>query len=197
MDNPSSPNLQHAKSVLRRHVRAEIKKLSLETRQSLSLQLSSLLEQQEVWKKANSILFYAPLPDEPDIWKLVEDSLAAGKTVLLPRFHREHNKYLACHIKDISRDVSIGQYGIREPNEFCSTISLNHLDLILVPGVAFDFAGHRLGRGKGFYDQLLEVLRGTTCGVAFDQQIVDKVPVEPHDVRLSCILTPSRWQSIK
>src|SRR5689334_21507234 len=112
MDNPSSPNLQHAKSILRRYVRAEVKKLSPETRQSLSLQLSSLLEQQEIWKRAHSILFYAPLPDEPDIWKLVEDSLAAEKTVLLPRFHPEHGRYLACHIKDISRDVSIGQYGI-------------------------------------------------------------------------------------
>ncbi|EEF60396.1 5-formyltetrahydrofolate cyclo-ligase [Pedosphaera parvula] len=197
MDNSPSPNHihKHEKATLRAKVRTEVKKLSQAERQSLSLQLCSLLEQQEIWKQAQSILFYAPLPDEPDIWKLVEDSIATGKTVLLPRFHPEQNQYVACHIKNIPRDLSTGQYGVREPNEFCSTISLNHLDLILVPGVAFDFAGHRLGRGKGFYDQLLEVLHGTTCGVAFDQQILDKVPVEPHDIRLSCILTPTRWQS--
>jgi 5-formyltetrahydrofolate cyclo-ligase len=187
---------QLAKADLRARIRAELKKLSPTERAANSLQLCSLLEQQSVWQNAHSILFYAPMADEPDIWKLLVDSLAAGKEVSLPRFLQEQNKYVACHIKDLSRDIAVGQFGIREPNEFCSTISLNRLDLILVPGVAFDRAGHRLGRGKGFYDQLLEVLHGTTCGVAFDQQIVDTVPVESHDVHLSCILTPTRWHSV-
>ena len=66
-------------------------------------------------------------------------------------------------------------------------------DLILVPGVAFDLHGRRLGRGKGFYDQLLAAVRGTTCGVAFEQQMVREVPVEPHDIHLNSILTPTRW----
>jgi 5-formyltetrahydrofolate cyclo-ligase len=65
--------------------------------------------------------------------------------------------------------------------------------LILVPGVAFDLHGGRLGRGKGYYDRLLKELRGTTCGVAFDQQVVEAIPVEPHDVRLDHVLTPTRW----
>jgi 5-formyltetrahydrofolate cyclo-ligase len=67
------------------------------------------------------------------------------------------------------------------------------VDLILVPGLAFDLRGRRLGRGKGYYDQLLRGLRGITCGVAFDQQIVAEIPVEPHDVRVNCVLTPTRW----
>jgi 5-formyltetrahydrofolate cyclo-ligase len=70
---------------------------------------------------------------------------------------------------------------------------LNRLDFILVPGVAFDLHGRRLGRGRGFYDQLLANVRGRTCGVAFDEQIVRDVPIEPHDVSLNCILTPTRW----
>jgi len=70
------------------------------------------------------------------------------------------------------------------------------LDLALVPGVAFDLNGHRLGRGKGYYDRLLAMLTGPACGVAFDQQIVSQVPNEPHDVRLSCILTPTRWHDV-
>ncbi|MEY2466031.1 MAG: 5-formyltetrahydrofolate cyclo-ligase, partial [Verrucomicrobiota bacterium] len=67
------------------------------------------------------------------------------------------------------------------------------LDLILVPGVAFELHGRRLGRGKGFYDRLLADMRGTTCGVAFDEQIVAEIPVEPHDVHLDYLLTPTRW----
>jgi 5-formyltetrahydrofolate cyclo-ligase len=188
---------QKAKATLRERVRAELKKLSPDNREALSLRLCALLEQQEVWKQARSILFYAPLADEPDIWQLVRDSIAAGKSVALPRFAVEQNRYVACHINDISRDVRTGQFGIREPQEFCSTISVNRLDLVLVPGVAFDLNGHRLGRGKGFYDQLLEAIGGPTCGVAFDEQIVEAVPVESHDVHLSCILTPTRWKFIE
>lgn len=188
-----SKTLQHAKAELRARMRAELKRLSSADRAAASLQACLRLEQQEVWRKADSILFYAPLPDEPDIWKLLIDALAAGKTVALPRFVADTNSYAACQIQEISRDIRTGQYGIREPQEFCVKISLNRLDLILVPGVAFDLDGHRLGRGKGFYDRLLAVLHGPTCGVAFDQQIVSQIPVEPHDMRLSCILTPTRW----
>ena len=91
----------------------------------------------------------------------------------------------------------LGHFGIREPRSHCARFPSDQLDLILVPGVAFDLHGRRLGRGKGYYDQLLGALRGTTCGVAFDQQIVDEIPVEPHDVRLDCILTPTRWVELK
>ncbi|HLP77584.1 MAG TPA: 5-formyltetrahydrofolate cyclo-ligase, partial [Candidatus Paceibacterota bacterium] len=75
----------------------------------------------------------------------------------------------------------------------CAPVSLNQLDLVLVPGVAFDACGRRLGRGKGFYDRLLADTRGIKCGVAFDEQIVTGIPVEPHDVLVDCILTPTRW----
>ncbi len=159
-----------------------------------SLQLCARLEQQPLWQKAQSILFYAPLPEEPDIWQLLLDALAAGKTVLLPRFSPEQKGYVACHIKDAVKDIRKGQFGIREPGDDCAKFSLNRLDLILVPGIAFDLDGRRLGRGKGFYDQLLAVIHGPTCGVAFDQQIVSRIPVEPHDICLSCILTPTRWR---
>ena len=75
----------------------------------------------------------------------------------------------------------------------CEPAPLNRLDLVLVPGVAFDAQGRRLGRGKGFYDRLLAKVRGHKCGVAFDVQIVSGLPEEPHDVRVDSILTPSRW----
>jgi 5-formyltetrahydrofolate cyclo-ligase len=101
--------------------------------------------------------------------------------------------YVACEIKDPEKDLLVGRFGIREPETWCGEIELNRLDFTLVPGVAFDLQGRRLGRGKGFYDQMLAAVRGTTCGVAFDEQIVGEVPVEPHDTRVNCILTPTRW----
>ena len=73
---------------------------------------------------------------------------------------------------------------------------MNRLDLVLVPGVAFDLQGRRLGRGRGFYDRLLADVDGIKCGIAFDEQMVNEVPAGPPDVRLNFILTPTRCVEI-
>ncbi|HEX4263890.1 MAG TPA: 5-formyltetrahydrofolate cyclo-ligase [Verrucomicrobiae bacterium] len=186
-------NLGQTKSELRQQIRTRLKSIPAEQQAAASARACALLEQQAAWKRAQLVFFFAPLPGELDIWPLLRDGLAGGKTIALPRFDAATQRYIACQITDIAKDLSAGQFGIREPGGHCIAIPLNRLDLILVPGVAFDRHGRRLGRGKGFYDQMLTVVRGTTCGVAFDEQIVEAVPVEPHDVHLNCILTPTRW----
>jgi 5-formyltetrahydrofolate cyclo-ligase len=174
-----------------------------------------LLERQGFWKAAGRILFYAPLSGELDVWPLFEDAVRAGKEAYLPRFVGEKplkrfqdgpakaplkrdvkgngQRYVACAVRDLQKDLKTGQFGIREPVEGRPEIALNRLDFVLVPGIAFDLQGRRLGRGKGYYDRLLAEVRGKTCGVAFDEQIVDEIPVEPHDIHVNCILTPTRW----
>ena len=185
--------MRDLKSSLRCTIREKTKALTPAQRDLLSSNARALLEEQPLWQNAQSILFFAPLPDELDIWPSIADALRAGRQVFLPQFVANTNSYVACHVRTAETDLKLGQFGIREPIESCPQIPLNRLDLILVPGVAFDLHGRRLGRGKGFYDRLLAAVRGTTCGVAFDEQIVNEVPVEPHDVHLNCILTPSRW----
>jgi 5-formyltetrahydrofolate cyclo-ligase len=118
--------------------------------------------------------------------------LAEAKTVVLLRFQAQTNQYRACQLQEPT-DLVTGHFGIREPGLHCREIRLNQLDLVLVPGLAFDPRGRRLGRGKGYYDRVLSAARGVFCGVAFDQQIVGEVPVAPHDASVSCILTPTRW----
>ena len=186
-------DVSHTKSSLRTEVCAALKKMSAEDRADASQRARKLLESQSIWREAKTILFYAPLPEELDIWPMLLDAVAAGKTALLPQFDAEQNYYVACQIINAARDVQAGKFGIREPAAHCARITLKRLDLILVPGIAFDLHGHRLGRGRGFYDRLLSVLDGPTCGVAFDEQIVSRVPVEPHDIHLNYILTPTRW----
>lgn len=191
-----NPEARDAKTKLRAELSAVLKQMTASERVEASRQICARLEQQTAWRDAKSLLFYAPLAEEPDIWRLLEDSLAVGKTVALPRFDPEQNAYVACQIKGVDVDLQTGRFGIREPRETCAIIPLNRLDLLLVPGIAFDLDGHRLGRGRGYYDRLLAVSGGMACGVAFDQQIVSRVPSEPHDIRLSCILTPTRWQTV-
>ncbi len=94
------------------------------------------------------------------------------------------------------REVRLGYFGIREPVASCEEITFNRLSLVLVPGLAFDPHGRRLGRGRGYYDRLLANVRSVTCGVAFDGQLVPEVPADAHDVRLNCVLTPTRWMVV-
>lgn len=189
---PASETLAR-KSSLRNQIRTALKAMSGEQRAKASAEACALLEKQAVWKEAQSLLFYAPAVEELDIWPLLRNALESGKTVALPRFETANNHYVACQIQDSAGDLASGQFGIREPKSHCQVLQLNCFDLVFVPGVAFDLCGRRLGRGKGFYDRLLALVRGTTCGVAFDEQIVESIPVEPHDIIVNCILTPTRW----
>jgi len=181
------------KSALRNKVRADVARITPERRLALAFEARALLERQPVWKEARAILFFAPMVEELDVWPMLEEALAAGKMAVLPRFDPENAGYVGCSVKEPATDLTLGKFGIREPRASCARVPLNRLDFILVPGVAFDLHGRRLGRGRGFYDQLLAGVRGRTCGVAFDEQIVGEVPTEPHDIRLHCILTPTRW----
>jgi 5-formyltetrahydrofolate cyclo-ligase len=182
------------KTALRLQVREALRIITPQARTDASRELCALLSLQPIWSRAASVLCFAPLTDEPDITCVIDDALHANKTVALPRFDSAAGHYSAAQITARSQLVP-GQFGALEPAAGCPAIPLNQLDLVLVPGVAFDFAGRRLGRGKGFYDRLLAEVRGHKCGVAFDEQIVAQLPEEPHDVRVDSILTPSRWLS--
>jgi 5-formyltetrahydrofolate cyclo-ligase len=139
------------------------------------------------------VLLFAPLPDEVDVMPLFKVALAAGKKLALPRFDHKTQSYVAGRVVNLAEELRPGRFGISEPAENCAGVPLNELDFLMVPGVAFTLDGRRLGRGKAFYDRLLASVRGITCGVAFDEQIVDAISTEPHDIRLDLILTPSRW----
>jgi len=188
-----SSSLQILKTGLRDEIRARMDGVSVAARKEASARALALLERQRVWQSAGSVMLYAPMLAELNVWPLAESALKAGKVLTLPRFDSETNRYVACKVKDLATEVEPGHYGIREPGLRCEPVPLKQLDFMLVPGVAFDLHGRRLGRGKGYYDQLLTAARGTTCGVAFDEQIVREVPVGPHDSDVNCILTPTRW----
>jgi 5-formyltetrahydrofolate cyclo-ligase len=186
-------HILEAKQALRDQVRAQLCQMPARERVTASAQARALLKEQALWLTAQSVLLFAPLPEELDVWPLLAEALSRGKKVALPRFVAATRCYEACWILNPDADLRVGHFGIREPLSRCASLSSGRLDLILVPGVAFDWRGHRLGRGKGYYDQLLSTLHGVKCGVAFDQQIVSEIPVASHDVRLDCVLTPTRW----
>jgi 5-formyltetrahydrofolate cyclo-ligase len=185
-------NQQGAKAELRAKMRAVLKNLSAEKRRLDSEKLCANLKAQSVFQNAGSILFFAPLPEEPDLWPLLNEMFAGKKMVALPCFDADNETYVPRHVQDIHVEILSGKFGIREPATTCIAIPLDDLDLVLVPGVAFALDGHRIGRGKGFYDRLLENFTGEKIGIAFDEQIVETIPAEENDVLMDLILTPTR-----
>jgi 5-formyltetrahydrofolate cyclo-ligase len=181
---------QKQKAELRTQIRARLEKISPAARAVESIDLCARLKMQ--MPSARVILFFAPLPDEPDVWPVLEESLALGMTCALPFFDAEKKTYGAKEIKKPATDIVTGKFSVREPAAGCAEIPPDKFDLILVPGMAFDLRGNRLGRGQGFYDRLLENCGGAKCGVGYDFQLLETIPSEPHDAKVGFILTPRR-----
>jgi 5-formyltetrahydrofolate cyclo-ligase len=140
------------------------------------------------------VLLTLPFGSEWDTLALVRFALAAGKIVAVPRVDKA-SRMLALHaIADPDRDVGAGSLGIPEPLPTCPAVSRDAIDFVLVPGVAFDRQGRRLGYGGGYYDRLLPLLAPAAAKVvgAFDLQLVDRVPAAPHDIAVDAIVTPTR-----
>jgi 5-formyltetrahydrofolate cyclo-ligase len=185
-----------AKAALRLELRAALGRLGAAERAAASIAASTRLRAQPLWQSAAIILFYAARSDELDLLALIEEALAVGKTVALPRYRPDLLGYETACIQDFHRDTHPGRFGIAEPVPDCPPLPLKQLDLTLVPGLCFDTTGRRLGRGQGFYDRLLGSVGGVRCGAAFDLQLRRRIPAQAHDIRMDCILTPTRWLSI-
>lgn len=138
-----------------------------------------------VWQHSQHILCYWSLPDELPTHDTVNQWLEAGKNIYLPRVKGDDLEIVPYHGVESLDDNN--QYHIGEP--VGDAVDASCLELIIVPAVALDGHRNRLGRGKGYYDRLLSSKDCTTIGVACDFQMVEAVPVEPHDRQLDCVVT--------
>ena len=120
-------------------------------------------------------------------WKL-------DKRTCIPVFNEETKHYEMAEIIE-DTPCRIGHYGIREPLS-PAFVAMNEIDLVAVPGVAFDPNGNRLGRGGGYYDRLLEGFCGHATGIAFDFQLLPRVPADAHDQPVGCIVTETKILNI-
>lgn len=179
------------KAELRSQIRARLAALDPSSRTGESSRIRERLTDLEAWRVARTVLLFSPLRDEPDLWPLVDEALASGRQVALPVFDSASGTYAARQIVHPERDLVPGRFGVREPGPDCLPVPLAALDLIVVPGLAFTKEGWRLGRGGGFYDRLLKASPAVRCGVGRDEQLIVRLPTEPHDAQLDFVLTPS------
>ncbi len=185
--------MKEEKQRVRIAVRAVLAAMPAAERDSLSAAVGDRLFAGSFWREAEAVLCYLSLPDEVSTDRIIARALADGKTVGVPRIT---DAGLAFHrIDRIPERWAANPYGIREPDADLPLISPANRQggrlLILVPGLAFDRAGGRLGRGRGFYDRFLGLHRhpGTTAGICFASQLLASVPAEPHDQRMDIVVT--------
>ena len=171
------------KSELRRQIREIKRQFTPQQLEELSLPVVERLK--PLVADAQVVLAYYSLPDEVDSHRLLDELVAAGKTVLLPIIVGEGRLELRCYTGPCN--LAEGPFHIMEPVGQSFT-DFADIDVALIPGVAFDAKGHRLGRGKGFYDRFLPLLTCPTIGVCFDFQRVEAVPSDEHDFIIDIVV---------
>ena len=144
------------------------------------------------FQKAKIILFYASFNGEVKTFEMMNEAQKLGKTIGLPRISEDKGGILPVSVVSLAHDLEQGDYGIKQPkSDPAKVLNKDSLDLVIVPGIAFDQNNNRLGRGGGYYDRFLAELSPDipTIGLAFDFQIVDMLSLqEGHDMPVSCVL---------
>ena len=186
--------LREAKRAARERALAARDALPEPVRAAASLRIADGITSLASFAAARTVLVTLPFRSEWDTRVVARRALAAGKVVASPRVDAVARMLTLHRIADLARDVEPGYRGIPEPRPECSGVEPATIDWVLVPGVAFDGAGRRLGYGGGYYDRLLPLLAAGVPRVAgaFDVQVVPDVPCGPHDLVVDCVVTETR-----
>lgn len=142
------------------------------------------------YKNSKDIFVFVSFRSEVDTHKIIKNALMDGKNIYVPKVISKDEGMKAYKIKSLE-DMEVGYYGILEPKSCCQEISPNFIDLVIIPGAAFDKNGGRIGYGGGYYDRFLPLLRGSVkkIAIAYKLQVIDSVPMEEKDIRVDEIIT--------
>ncbi len=190
MPKPSS------KPDLRDSLKAAIAAITPNCRTHASQQLCDQITHTDLYQSATTILAYASLPTEVSLDPLIDHALQSNKAVCIPAIDWDKKTMHPVQIRSLDKDLQIGRYGLRSPTSQCNPVPDAQIALALIPGLGFDPLGRRLGRGAGFYDRWIEARCRyteplTLVGVCFDEQIIERVPTDPHDQTLDLVHTPT------
>jgi len=173
-------------------MRSRLETLSPDERHQKSLRIEEKLFKLGAFRKARTVCFYVGTDTEVDTVPMIERTITMGKRVLLPRVNLENKELKLFEIKDVRAQLLPGSLGILEPDPAkAKAASQNDIECVIVPGLAFDAARRRLGRGAGFYDRFLAQLPANIFKVAlaFSFQVFPEIPHEAHDQTLDEVLT--------
>lgn len=172
-----------------------------ENLESSVIQKESVLISEELLKFLSAltyknIVFYLPIQGEVDLRFVIQSLLQkAEKAIYLPRFESHQNQYCFSRIFNLETDLVLGKYAVLEPKSTCPTFSMAEakilMDIWMVPGIVFDSLGHRIGFGKGYYDQFLKDASGLKLGIGYEWQFVENLPVSQTDISMDYLILGS------
>ncbi|MEA4901818.1 5-formyltetrahydrofolate cyclo-ligase [Desulfitobacterium sp.] len=165
--------------------------LTREEREVKSQKILSIVKGLSKFKAAKTIMSFLNFRDEVDTTLLAVSILESGKRLILPRC-ASHGILIPAEIHDLNEDIEPGKWGIREPKgEKLNPVNPEEIEMIIIPGAAFDRQGNRLGYGGGYYDRFLNRLRPETpkIALAFSCQILPEIPLEPFDFKMDALVT--------
>ena len=173
------------KHKIRKHIKTIISSYSELEKAEKSGIIKNRLFNEEEFKKAKVVMFYVSLKDEVNTLSMIDEAIKAGKKVCVPVIIKEDKRLIAGEIEDRNKDLEKQHFGIYQPKSGkVKEVPLENIDLVVVPGIAFDRSNVRLGRGHGYYDRFLCALsnKTKTIGLAFDSQVVENLPKDSHDI---------------
>ena len=190
--NLQGSNILSEKRKIRKEILAKLKSQSEVNIFKKSETVKKRLFELEEFKKAGCVVFYVSMRDEVDTHEMIDESIRIGKRIGVPVVVEGKKDLAISQITDRTRQLQEGPYGISQPEvKEIKPIPDGDIDLVLVPGLAFDKDGNRLGRGKGYYDRFLKRLPkpSLTIGLCFDFQVVKSVPRLPRDIPVKMLIT--------
>ncbi|HKJ28568.1 MAG TPA: 5-formyltetrahydrofolate cyclo-ligase [Desulfuromonadales bacterium] len=178
------------KRSIRSHFLTERKSRSSQICADSSSEIQRRFMRSVFFREARCLALYSAIHNEVSTDEIVGQALDSGKCLVFPRVSGEDLEFV--HIESPSELVS-GAFGVKEPKS-CNLVPVEKVDLIVVPGVAFDQRGHRLGYGRGYYDRALAKCQShcMKVGFAYDFQLVEELPATDYDETLSMLITESQ-----
>lgn len=158
--------------------------------------ICKILTECEIYQNAETVLLYASLENEICIDSVIEDALVKGKKVALPVCVNSVGKMEFYYINSI-KDLKKGFFSVREPDtDICKICHDFSNSICIVPGIAFDSQGYRLGYGKGYYDRFLQKFTSVSVGLCYNELVIDELPSDNYDIPVDYIITQDRIISV-
>jgi 5-formyltetrahydrofolate cyclo-ligase len=183
------------KGLLRRELLKKRDSIPSQVRKAKDMVINERLMSLDEIRNANVLFFFASFRSEVNTLDAIAQLLSDGKRPVLPKVDNERHVLLLYEVKDMG-ELAEGYMGIPEPTALSADrmVEINGVDAVIIPGAGFDVEGNRIGYGGGYYDRLLSLLtrRVLVVAPAYEEQIVESVPAEPHDIKVDVIVTDRR-----
>lgn len=176
------------KEALRKLILQKRRALPIKQKKFFDKKIRNRLFQLKVFKEAKTVFLYVSKEDEVDTHEILNGLLKQNKKAVVPKIHTKLPHLHLVHLDEI-KNLKRGKFGILEPKSPHPRVKPDEIDVAIIPGVAFDKTGHRIGYGKGYFDRILHKIKTPKIGLAYDFQMVDKIQTHIYDMPVSIIIT--------